>query len=101
VERFQSETAKYKILGKLLKTLIDGWPESIQKLCDPDLNLYWDFRENINISDGLVFKEDRIITPLSMRHEMLKTIHVSYMGIEKKLKQNTITTLLAGNESTN
>ena len=32
VERFQSETAKDETLGKLIKTVINSWPESKHKL---------------------------------------------------------------------
>ena len=63
VERFQSETAKDETLGKLIKTIINGWPESKHKL-DSDLSPYWNIRDEINISDGLLLKGERIITPL-------------------------------------
>lgn len=86
VERFQSETAKDEILGKLMKTVINGWPESKQKL-DSDLSPYWNIRDDINIYDGLLFKGERIITPLSLGPEMLKRIHLSHMGIEKSLSR--------------
>ena len=63
VERFQSETAKDETLGKLMKTVIKGWPESKHKL-DSDLSPYWNIRDEINISDGILFKGERIITPI-------------------------------------
>ena len=62
VERFQSETAKDETLGKLIKTVINSWPESKHKL-DSDLSYDWNIRDEINISDGLMFKGERIIPP--------------------------------------
>ena len=43
--------------------------------------------DEINISDGLLFKGERIITALYLRPKMLKRIHLSHMGIEKSLNR--------------
>lgn len=69
-----------------MKTVMNGWPESKQKL-NSDLSPYWNIRDDINISDGLLLKGEKSITPLSLRPEMLKRIHLSHMGIKKSLSR--------------
>ena len=44
---------------------------------------YWNVKHDISETGGLLFKEDKLIIPTSMRKDMLKLIHESHLGIEK------------------
>ena len=48
-----------------------------------ELQEYWNYRDMFIICDGLLLKGDRLLTPKSLRPEMLERIHGSYLGIEK------------------
>jgi len=40
-------------------------------------------RDEISVSDGVIYKGMRIVVPPSMRQDMLKHIHGSHLGITK------------------
>ena len=44
---------------------------------------YWNFRDEISETDGVVMKGERLVIPTGFRAEMLKQIHMGYMGIVK------------------
>lgn len=81
---FQVETENDEVLGKLRNAVLQGWPESKREL-DPDLTPYWNVRDEVSICDGLLFKGDRIITPVHLQSEMLQRVHSSHLGVEKCL----------------
>ena len=41
------------------------------------------YRDELTVTDGIVFKGENIVVPPSMRPEMLQRIHMGHMGIEK------------------
>ena len=44
---------------------------------------YWNYRDEISIYDGIMFKGEKVIVPKSMQREMLTLIHSSHLGVEK------------------
>lgn len=50
-------------------------------MCPPWASLYWNFRDEIGVVDGVFFKGDRVIVPQSLRKEMLEELHESHQGI--------------------
>lgn len=43
---------------------------------------YWNYKEEIMTCDVILYKEDRVIVPQSLRWEMFDCIHLSHFGIE-------------------
>ena len=43
---------------------------------------YWNYRDNIGIQNGLLFKGLCVIIPQSMKNDMLQKIHSSHLGID-------------------
>lgn len=84
LQQIRKETAKDDILALLRDTIYEGWPNSRSecplRLCD-----FWNFREDLTIEDGVIFKGDRIVVPATLRPGMLKTIHQGHLGMEKCL----------------
>ena len=44
---------------------------------------YWQYRDELAVYDGIVYKGLRIVVPPSVRSDMLKQIHESHLGINK------------------
>jgi len=79
---FQAETQKDAVLVQLKETVETGWPERKDDIpCT--LEPYWNFRDEISVTDGLLFKSHKLIVPKSMRPEMLDLIHEAHLGIVK------------------
>ena len=81
-EEFQEETVKDLVLKKLTQTIQEGWPKEFS-LVPEILKPYWNFREELVVSNGIVFKGDKIVVPSSLREVMLKLLHESHQGVEK------------------
>ena len=47
-------------LAILKHTIMQGWPKTIKQV-PPELQLYWTFREELTIEDGLISKGTRIV----------------------------------------
>ena len=77
----KKETADDKLMSGLKKYILNGWPDHKQVLLE-ELRPYWHFREELTCTDGLIFKGNRIVVPVSMQHEILKKIHDGHLGIE-------------------
>jgi hypothetical protein len=46
------------------------------------LYYYWDFKEELAVHDGVVFKKDKVVIPTSLRVFMMKKAHQPHLGIE-------------------
>lgn len=55
----------------------------IKKKIPKDIKHFWNFKHEIYEIDGIVFKNQSIIIPTSLRNEMLNIIHDGHLGIEK------------------
>ena len=52
-------------------TVMKGWPDSKEKT-SAMIQEYWNFREEITIQDGILYKGLRMIIPVSLREDMHK-----------------------------
>ena len=60
-DEFKRETDSDPVLSKLKKVILTGWPENWSEV-EPELQDYWNFRDELCICDGLLMKGDRLIT---------------------------------------
>jgi len=56
-----------------MKLVEEGWPDKKAKIPSQCLP-FWNFRDQISFSDGVLFKGEKVIIPKSMQPEMLKTM---------------------------
>ena len=66
----------------LHKYTMIGWPED-RSWVPPEVKPYWNVRDELYVSEGLVLRDNRLVVPLSMRKGMLKQVHRSHLGIGK------------------
>ncbi|GBL89207.1 hypothetical protein AVEN_255310-1 [Araneus ventricosus] len=66
---------------QLINFVEKGWPE--KNALPTHLSRYWEYRHSINIQDGLLMMNARLIIPESMKSEILKAIHEGHLGITK------------------
>ena len=75
-------TADHTVSSILIKTVVDGWPDS-RKDCHPLILDYWNFRDEMSVENGLLFKGYRLIVPKNLRNQVLQIVHKGHFGIEK------------------
>ncbi|KAL4008088.1 hypothetical protein ACER0C_001940 [Sarotherodon galilaeus] len=81
LEEFRKEIRNDVTLTKLTETVLDGWPEARNQAAT-EIRAYWNYREQISVVDGVLFKGEQLIVPVALRAEMLKRIHEGHLGIE-------------------
>ncbi|MGH0170178.1 UNVERIFIED_CONTAM: hypothetical protein FKN15_058554 [Acipenser sinensis] len=82
LEEIKSETEKDNTLISLRTIIQNGWPNNKGE-APMAVQDYWNNRDELSETDGLLMKNDKLIIPASMRQEMLKRIHLGHLGIEK------------------
>ena len=75
---------------KLARIIQWGWPESSKDL-PSDIKVYFAYRFQLHIVNGIIFLQDRIMVPIGLRGEFLSRIHDIHLGIVKsKLLARTL-----------
>ena len=67
---------------KILKNMVQtGWPN--RKALKPELQEYWQYRQDLLVADGLLMKGKRLVIPVTMQEEMLNKIHEGHQSMTK------------------
>ncbi|UYV73923.1 K02A2.6-like, partial [Cordylochernes scorpioides] len=80
IKRLQKETHGDHTLIQLIEYAKNGWPKYKTKVCD-EAKPYWQFQDEIHVSDGIVYKGNCILVPSTLRKEILQVVHSSHQGI--------------------
>ncbi|XP_063077523.1 uncharacterized protein K02A2.6-like [Engraulis encrasicolus] len=68
---------------KRLKCMVQtGWPRN-KKALPPQLQLYWQYQQDLLVADGLLMKGERLVIPATLQEEMLAKIHEGHQGMTK------------------
>lgn len=79
LDQIKAESNKDKIHNLLRNTILNGWPNSKNKLFN-ELHVFWNYRDELHVIDDLIFKNNALLIPASMQKEMLATIHEGHSG---------------------
>ena len=82
LEIIKQKTLTDNSLQELSTMIKRGWP-STRSATLPGAKPYWNFRDEVSIIQGILFKGEKVIIPMEMRKKMLQIIHNSHLGIEK------------------
>ena len=63
-----------------------GWPNDRHDV-PPEARPYFDYRDELTVQDGIVYRGDRIVVPKSMRLEMKQKVHIGHLGINSCLRR--------------
>ena len=67
---FKKETNIDKELGELIKYLEEGWPSDKKKI-PSYLSVYWKCRNELSVTQGLVFLGLKVVVPKNLRKKVL------------------------------
>ena len=83
LESIRQESEHDPQMLMLKELIIQGWPKDIKK-CPLPLRSFWNFRDELSITDGIVVKANHIVIPTKFRPELLSLLHDdSHLGIDK------------------
>ena len=82
--KFRDATSIDETLTIVMNYVMKGLPE-VKDQVNELAREYWSYREEISVANGLLFKSDRVVVPMTMRAEVLNDIHGAHMGETKRL----------------
>ena len=71
LQRIRRETTKDPVLAALHMVITNRWPSERKEAPEP-LRLYWNFRDEISVYDGVLYRSHQVIVPATLRDEMLQ-----------------------------
>jgi hypothetical protein len=86
LRELQEKTRDDVTLQDLKRNIESGWPNQRNRVL-PRTRAYYNFRDELSVQDGLIFKGERVVVPASMRSQMLDKIHSSHIGAEGCLRR--------------
>ena len=72
--QFRDQTARDPTMNALMETIIQGRPDSIKDL-PTDVRVFWSFRDELAVEDGIIFKGKQVLIPESLRADILAQLH--------------------------
>jgi len=82
MQQLRLATADDPQMQELRAAVQDGWPE-VRQECRASITEFWNFRDELSIMEGIIFKGSRILVPTALRPEMIDIVHSSHLGAEK------------------
>ena len=84
--QLQKVTEQDTVLQTLKTTVLVGWPEQKSQVPIP-IRDYWNYRNEISLHNGILFKRQCNIIPQTIRPEIIARSHSSHLGIESCLRK--------------
>jgi len=69
------------VMQALKQIVLKGWPNRKTEVPN-SVHEYWNFRDEISVHDGLLFRGNQVIVPKAMRSDIIKQIHSGHLGME-------------------
>ena len=85
LHHLQEQTKQDSVLSQLSDLVLRGWPES-RELVPSVLSPFWSYRDKLVVHDGVDFKGQQMMVPVSMQRETLHKLHASHQGSESCLR---------------
>ena len=82
LEQFRRAIAKDRVMQTLKQSIRHGWPQC-KSAASPEIQAYWDMRDEIPETDSLLLFGERLVVPASLRPDMLQVIHEGHLGRHK------------------
>jgi transposase InsO family protein len=79
---FRQATALDADFMKMLYYIKHGWPK-YQDCVSENVRKYWSFKDDIHEENGLLFVNNKLLVPPSIRNELLTKLHESHLGVAK------------------
>ena len=85
-DTLKEATEQDPVMQTLKSTILVGWPDTREQV-PISIREYWNFKEDLTLHNGILFKSQRIIIPRALRPEMISRLHSSHLGIEACLRK--------------
>ena len=83
--RLRTETRTDSTLSVLYTVITEGWHEDRNQVPEM-LRPYWNYRDELSVQNGIIYKGPQVMIPTAMQQEMLIKIHVNHLGAESNIR---------------
>ncbi|XP_062550143.1 uncharacterized protein K02A2.6-like [Armigeres subalbatus] len=73
------ETKKDEFLTKIIGFVVNNWPRNVPK----QFRNLFALKEKLQIVEGILLMEDKVVVPRSIKHAVLKLLHANHSGMTK------------------
>ena len=73
-------------LQQLKQMILQGWPTH-KSAVPSDIAVFFDYRDELTIQDGIVLRGNRVVIPVSLRNDMKQRVHAGHLGINSCLQR--------------
>ena len=95
IAELKHETDLDPQLSLLKSTIIEGWPDN-KKDTSSLVMPFFSYADELSVQDGIIFKDERVVVPQSMRADTKKEIHAAHLGINGCVRRARETVFLPG-----
>ena len=86
LKQLQKTTEQDPVMQTLKSTILVGRPDTREQV-PISIREYWNFKEDVTLHNGVLFKSQRFTIPRALRPEMISRLHSSHLGIEACLRK--------------
>ncbi len=86
LDEVRGATSTDETLTSLGQTIRSGWPDD-KSAVSPSLRLYFSYRDELSIVNGIIYRGARIVIPISMRQKVKQRVHAGHLGINSSLRR--------------
>ena len=83
VDQIKKETAKDEVLLSLRAVITQGCMPNTRSECPSHLHAYWNYCDELTVTDGIILKGTRTLVPKSLHADVLRQLHYAHQGAEK------------------
>ena len=80
--QIRHKTARDSTPSGLSQVIFTGWPNTIKEVPN-NLREFWDYRDELAVENGVVFKGKQVLIPEPLRSDIHAQLHERHQGIEK------------------
>lgn len=80
LEMIRQETIKDEMLMLMNDYLRKGWPT---RLFEKKIQTYFELRDSLNVENGCLTVNDRVVIPKSLRNQALQLLYLNHKGDDK------------------
>ncbi len=67
-----------------MSTIQKGYPE--RNSTPPGIGVFYHMRDELAVTNGLIYRGDRLVIPKEMRNTIMKDIHMGHSGVDGRLR---------------
>ena len=86
LDEIRAATDHDEALQLLKQVILQGWPAHKSSV-PAVIAVYFDYRDELTVQDGILLRSQRVIIPSSMRRELVQKVHAGHMGINSCLRR--------------